>query len=167
MSDTENTLIDSLFEQYYELFPNIQNIEIIQQSKCEHLNKTITVDQIYHVCQDCGSCLDYTNIQYIDYELIKSGCIRRYYKKTNYLKLKINKIIKNMNLTASDISTILKEFIRYNNIYTTHKKKIKYDFILYIILKSMGKDVSKVKKFKAKLEKKRLKEYNELMNIGV
>ena len=72
-----------------------------------------------------------------------------------------------MNLTASDMSTILREFIRYNNIYTIHKKKIKYDFILCIILKSMGKDVSKVKKFKAKLEKKRLKEFNELMNIGV
>ena len=167
MSDYENTLIDSLFEQYYELFPNIQNIEIIQPSKCEHKNKTITVDQIYHVCQDCGSCLDYTNIQFIDYELIKSSCIRRYYKKTNYLKLKINKIIKNMNLTTSNISNILKEFIRYNNIYTIHKKKIKYDFILCIILKSMGKDVSKVKKFKPKLEKKRLKEFNELIQIGV
>ncbi len=111
----------SIFEQYYELFPNIQNIEIIQQNECEHLNKT-TVDQIYHVCQDCGSCLDYTNIQYIDYELIKSSCIRRYYKKTNYLKLKINKIIKNMNLTASDMSTILREFIRY--VYYLKKKKI-------------------------------------------
>ena len=40
MSDTENTLIDSLFEQYYELFPNIQNIEIIQQNECEHKNIT-------------------------------------------------------------------------------------------------------------------------------
>ena len=63
MSDCENTLIDSLFEQYYELFPNIQKIEIIQQNECEHKNKTTTVDQIYHVCQDCGNCLDYTNIQ--------------------------------------------------------------------------------------------------------
>ena len=72
-----------------------------------------------------------------------------------------------MNLTASDMSTILREFIRYDNIYSTHQKRIKYDFILFIILKGMGKDVSKVKKFKAKLEKKRLKEFNELMQIGV
>ena len=165
MSDTENTLIDSLFEQYYELFPNIQNIEIIQQNECEHKNITTTLDEIYYVCKDCGSCLDYTNIQHIEFELIKSSCIRRYYKKTNYLKLKINKIIKNMNLTTSDMSTILREFIRYDNIYSTHQKKIKYDFILCIILKGMGKDVSKVKKFKPKLEKKRLKEFNELIQI--
>ena len=72
-----------------------------------------------------------------------------------------------MNLTQAEMFTILKEFIRYDNIYTTHKKRIKYDFIICIILKGMGKDVSKVKKFKAKLEKKRLKEFNELMNIGV
>jgi homoserine dehydrogenase len=108
----------------------------------------------------------YTNIQHIEFELIKSSSIKRCYKKTNYLKLKINQIIKNMNLTQSEMSTILREFIRYDNIYATHRKRIKYDFILCIILKGIGKDVSKVKKFKPKLEKKRLKDFNELMQIN-
>jgi hypothetical protein len=71
-----------------------------------------------------------------------------------------------MNFTGQDISTILKKFIKYDNLYANHKKKIKYDFILCIILKEMEKDTSKVKKFKLKLEKKRLKEYNELMQIN-
>ncbi len=70
-----------------------------------------------------------------------------------------------MNLTQAEMFTILKEFIRYDNIYSNHQKRIKYDFILCIILKGTGKDVSKVKKFKAKLEKKRLKEFNEIMQI--
>ena len=134
MSDTENTLIDSLFEKYYELFPNSDlNDKLSTSSDCEHKNITTTLDEIYYVCKDCGTCVDYTNIQHIEFDLIKSSCIKRYYKKTNYLKLKINKIIKNMNLTASDMSTILREFIRYDNIYSTHKKKsnMTLSFLLY------------------------------------
>ena len=167
MSDTENTLIDSLFEQYYELFPNSSEINCTNpQSECEHTNMTTTIDDIYYVCRDCGTCTDYTNIQSIEFDMMKSRNIKRCYKKTNYLKLKINKLIKNMNFTGQDISTILKKFIKYDNLYANHKKKIKYDFILCIILKEMGKDTSKVKKFKLKLEKRRLKEYNELMQIN-
>ena len=166
MSDTENTLIDSLFEQYYELFPNKSEINCTNSvSECEHKHITTTIDSIYYVCSDCGTCTDYTNIQSIEFDMMSSRKIKRCYKKTNYLKLKINKLIKNMNFTRQDISTILKKFIKYENLYANNKKRIKYDFILCIILKEMGKDTNSVKKFKVKLEKKRLKEFNELMPI--
>ena len=64
---------------------------------------------------------------------------------------------------------IQKEFIKYDNLYAISGKKIKYDFILGQILISMDKvDVYNlhVKKFKNKLEKKRLKEFNQIININ-
>jgi hypothetical protein len=77
MSDTENTLIDSLFEQYYELFPNSDLYNKLSTSEdCEHKNITTTLDEIYYVSKDCGQCVDYTNIQHIEFELIKSSSIK-------------------------------------------------------------------------------------------
>ena len=74
-----------------------------------------------------GQCIDYANIQHADFDYIQNATVTRVYKKTNYLKLKLNKI---KNLTADDTSKITREFIRYDNLYTIAGKRIKYDFII-------------------------------------
>ena len=53
------------------------------------------------------------------------------------------------DLTRSDINYIVKEFIRYDNLYCLAGKKIKFDFILSIILNNLGKAeiAKKIKKF--------------------
>jgi ferredoxin len=154
--------IDNLFAQYYELFPiqkeNIQD----DKNECKHTETTSDESHYYVVCIACGQCLDYANIQHIEFDYIQNATIKRYYKKTNYLKLKLNKI---KNLTPCDITIITREFIRYDNLYEINKKKIKYDFILSIILQSMKKTNVIIKKYKSKLEKKRIKEYNQIMGL--
>ena len=154
--------IDNLFEQYYELFPiqkeNIQD----DKNECKHTETTSDESRYYVVCISCGQCLDYANIQDVDFDYIQNATIKRCYKKTNYLKLKLNKI---KNLTPCDITIITREFIKYDNLYEINKKKIKYDFILSIILQSMKKTNVIIKKYKSKLEKKRIKEYNQIMEL--
>ena len=68
-------------------------------------------------------------------------------------------------MSPCDITYITREFIRYDNLYEINKKKIKYDFILSIILQSMKKTNVSIKKYKSKLEKKRIKEYNQIMGL--
>ena len=154
--------IDNLFEQYYELFPiqkeNIQD----DKNECKHTETTSDESRYYVVCISCGQCLDYANIQDVDFDYIQNATIKRCYKKTNYLKLKLNKI---KNLTPCDITIITREFIKYDNLYEIAGKKIKYDFVICIILKSIGKNIDNIKKYKPKLEKKRIKEYNQIMEL--
>ena len=61
---------------------------------------------------------------------------------------------------------IRNEFIKYDNLYRQHNKKLKYDFILKMILLEMQKGdlIHHLKVFKSKLEKKRLKEFNFIKN---
>ena len=153
--------IDILFDKYYELFPIQKDVKI--ENECKHKETTSDDSHYYVVCISCGQCIDYANIQHIEFEYLQNATVTRIYKKTNYLKLKLNKI---KNLTACDISKITREFIRYDNIYAIAGKKIKYDFVICIILKSIGKNIDNIKKYKPKLEKKRLKEYNQIMNLN-
>ena len=153
--------IDNLFERYYELFPKQKDVKV--ENECKHTETTSDDSHYYIVCMACGQCIDYANIQHVEFEYLQNATVTRIYKKTNYLKIKLSKI---KNLTACDISTITREFIRYDNIYEMNKKKIKYDFILSIILQSMNKTNIHIKKYKSKLEKKRLKEYKEIMNLN-
>jgi polyferredoxin len=121
----------------------------------------------YKVCISCGTCIDFASIQIPEFNYIKNATVKRFYKKTNYLKLKMNKIEK--YLSNGNMNHIQKEFIKYDNLYSIAGKRIKYDFILGQILISMGKmDVYNlyVKKFKNKLEKKRLKEFNQIIKIN-
>ena len=152
--------IDILFDKYYELFPIQKDVK--EENKCKHKETTSDDSHYYVVCISCGQCIDYANIQHIEFEYLQNATVTRIYKKTNYLKLKLNKI---KNLTACDISKITREFIRYDNIYAIAGKKIKYDFVICIILKSIGKNIDNIKKYKPKLEKKRLKEYNQIMGL--
>ena len=152
--------IDVLFEKYYELFP-IQKVHK-EESECKHEETTSDDSHYYIVCMSCGQCIDYANIQHADFDYIQNATVTRVYKKTNYLKLKLNKI---KNLTADDTSKITREFIRYDNLYTIAGKRIKYDFIISIILQSINKKNFEIKKYKPKLEKKRLKEFKQIMGL--
>ena len=164
---TENQISDMLekcYEQYFDMFPNIH---LDNEDECKHIETTTDSSDYYKVCVSCGKCVDFANIQVIEFNYIQNATVKRCYKKTNYLKLKLNKISK--YLSNGNMTHIQKEFIKYDNLYAISGKKIKYDFILGQILISMDKvDVYNlhVKKFKNKLEKKRLKEFNQIININ-
>jgi len=160
----EDELLEQCYEYYFEMFPNKKDSENLED-ECEHIELVNDDNNFYKVCIACGQCIDYSNIQIPEFNYLKNATIKRFYKKTNYLKLKLNKFSK--DLKRSEIDHIIKEFIKLDNLYTLAGKKIKYDFILNYILTQMGKlnIVSQVKKFKVKLEKKRLKEFNTIMGI--
>ena len=75
--------------------------------------------------------------------------------------------MRNINKHVNYIETkhIINEFIRFDIMYRQQYKKVKYDFILAQILKEMNKQelLIHLKKFKPKLEKKRLKEYINIL----
>lgn len=162
--DDEFDQLEKCYEQYFDMFP--QNIHMDNEDECEHIETTTDSADYYKVCVSCGRCIDFANIQVLEFNYIQNATVKRVYKKTNYLKLKLNKISK--YLSNGNMNHIQKEFIKYDNLYAISGKKIKYDFILGQILINMDKvDVYNlyVKKFKNKLEKRRLKEFNQIIGL--
>ena len=152
----------NLYKLYDEMFPEVRNKE--EDDECKHINTTLDKSEYYIVCIECGKCIDTNNVYTQDYNYLLTCRIKRCYKKTNYLKIKMKNIIK--NITCYEENHIRTEFIKYDNLYRQHNKKIKYDFILKMILLEMKKCdlVQHLKVFKSKLEKKRLKEFNFVKN---
>ena len=164
--DDEFDQLEKCYQLYFDLLPKPSSIVHLEDI-CKHLDTTYDSADYYKVCISCGRCIDFADIQIPEFNYIKNATVKRCYKKTNYLKLKLNKISK--YLSNGNMNHIQKEFIKYDNLYAIAGKRIKYDFILGQILISMGKmDVYTlyVKKFKNKLEKKRLKEFNQIIKIN-
>ena len=153
----------NLYKLYDEMFPEVRNKEE-EEDECKHINTTLDKSEYYIVCIECGKCIDTNNVYVQDYNYLLTCRIKRCYKKTNYLKIKMKNIIR--FLTSYEENHIRTEFINYDNIYRNHNKKLKYDFILKMILLEMQKGdlIHHLKVFKSKLEKKRLKEFNFVKN---
>ena len=75
--------IDILFDKYYELFPIQKDVKV--ENECKHKETTSDDSHYYIVCISCGQCIDYANIQHIEFEYLQNATVTRIYKKTNYL----------------------------------------------------------------------------------
>ena len=75
--------IDILFDKYYELFPIQTHVKV--ENECKHKETTSDDSHYYVVCISCGQCIDYANIQHIEFEYLQNATVTRIYKKTNYL----------------------------------------------------------------------------------
>ena len=158
-----NTEEHRLYEAYLDMFPtqnenkDIEDIE--DYDKCEHIETTTDKSNYYIVCKSCGRCIEQADIYVPDIDYLHHAKSKRYYIKTNYLKIKMMNIIK--HITYYESKHIINEFVKFDILYREQKKKIKYDFILAQILKEMNKHdlLIHLKTFKPKLEKKRMKEH--------
>ncbi|MEI7669757.1 MAG: hypothetical protein WCJ33_06725 [Pseudomonadota bacterium] len=153
----------NLYKLYDEMFPEERNNNI-DEDECKHINTTLDKSEHYIVCIQCGQCIDTTNVYIPEFNYLACCRIKRCYKKTNYLKIKMKAIIQYIN--SYEENNIRNEFIKYDKLYRQHNKKLKYDFILKMILLEMQKGdlIHHLKVFKSKLEKKRLKEFNFIKN---
>ena len=65
MNETDLDLyFEKCYEQYFMLNPVIKEAQIVD---CLHLETANDPSNFYIVCQDCGVCLDRSNIQVIDF----------------------------------------------------------------------------------------------------
>ena len=149
----------NLYKHFQDMFPEERNNNI-DEDECKHINTTLDKSEHYIVCIECGQCIDTNNVYIPEFNYLSSCRIKRCYKKTNYLKIKMKTIIQYIN--SYEENNIRNEFIKYDMLYRQHKKKIKYDFILKMILIDIGRNdlIHYLKVFKSKLEKKRYKEFN-------
>ena len=152
-----------LYETYLDMCPTTNEEYIEEDNKCEHKKTIFDKSNYYIVCESCGLCIDTTDIYVPDIDYLHYAKSKRYYIKTNYLKIKMRNINKHVNYIET--KHIINEFIRFDIMYRQQYKKVKYDFILAQILKEMNKQelLIHLKKFKPKLEKKRLKEYVNIL----
>ena len=162
-----NTEERRLYEAYLDMCPttneNKNEEDIEEDNKCEHKKTIFDKSNYYIVCESCGLCIDTTDIYVPDIDYLHYAKSKRYYIKTNYLKIKMRNINKHVNYIET--KHIINEFIKFDIMYRQQHKKVKYDFILAQILKEMNKPelLIHLKKFKPKLEKKRLKEYINIL----
>jgi hypothetical protein len=86
-----------LYEAYSDMFltPNAnEDIEDIKDyDKCEHIETTTDKSNYYIVCKSCGLCIEQTEIYVPDLDYLQHAKVKRYYIKTNYLKIKMQNII--------------------------------------------------------------------------
>ena len=151
-----------LYKAYLDMFHTTNETEN-ERNICEHKRTTTDKSNYYIVCESCGQCLDTVDIYVPDIDYLHHAKSKRYYIKTNYLKIKMMKI--NKHISYNESKHIINEFIKYDIMYRQQNKKVKYDFILSQILKEMNKSdlLIHLKKFKSKLEKKRMKDFVNIL----
>lgn len=138
--------MDSQIINMYDLYQEYENIETKKQiNKCECGNNNLVPDDNYcfFVCQDCGSCVEHINnyvLNYCDYGNYIFPTKKRYYKKTTYLRLKINNIFRNKKPILPDeyINILKKKAVMNMRTIVKYMKKNKL-IKLYDPLKSLYK----------------------------
>jgi uncharacterized Fe-S radical SAM superfamily protein PflX len=114
-----------LYEAYLDMFPtpnankDIEDIE--DYDKCEHIETTTDKSNYYIVCKSCGLCIEQTDIYVPDLDYLHHAKAKRYYIKTNYLKIKMKNIIN--FITYNETKYIINEFVKYDIIYREQQKK--------------------------------------------